>query len=448
MNNKGGLSALYPTVIQTYDAADPTNAAKFGLVASTTDMATINLTDTTVEGACSLRTTNGDNGSYQALRGLYIKMNGNDDSTISGSLSHTGGSSVSPPSYYLVERCIFDRVGFGGNMGFGKASALGTEYYPNACSNWVIRNCGFLNGWRSSVYLSGVSSIVFEDNVIWHNGWKAGVTDRTTSTALGGPQNQRHNLYMQWDTSGTARRNVSIQPSFDSFGIRGDSWVCQHNVSVDSPSHFRLGVGNLGSAFGGEPTEGEYWFPAGFLVNYYRCVAIGGAIEGAASSSYTFGGSIRYTKSGSGFEECLFVKPDVPAEAGEAVIHIDTASDNMIDSNCAFDDNLIVGYTNSTGTNSGGTTTFDGSASYNPVRTFTGVNYIEGSTVDANRVTNAGLSFPTAYTDASLATALGYADVAAMGSAMALSPWTGHAKTLLSAVFTGYGRTLDATVLP
>lgn len=120
----------------------------------------------------------------------------------------------------------------------------------------------------------------------------------------------------------------------------------------------------------------------------------------------------------------------------------------MIDSYCDFKDNLIVGYTNSIGNNSGGTTTYDAGAAYHPRRTFTGVNYIEGSTVDANRVTNSGLSFPNAYTDSSLATALGYGSVGAMGQAMALAPWTGHAKTLLTTIFAGYGRTLDATVLP
>jgi hypothetical protein len=109
---------------------------------------------------------------------------------------------------------------------------------------------------------------------------------------------------------------------------------------------------------------------------------------------------------------------------------------------------LIEDYTNSYGTNIGGTSTSDFSANFNPYRVFEGVNYIEGATIDATLVSNSGLTYPNAYTSATLASALGDASVAAMALRMGQSPWLGHAKTLLSTVFAGYGRTFDPTVLP
>jgi hypothetical protein len=233
LQGKDGFSAAYPTVVSSYDPADPTNTAKYGrgdqrnarpVIIPTNGMITSSLT------------------SYIALVGLDI----NPGNTELNQVSFIGGGAVGgAASYVLVENNIFRYTGI------GYVDGGNPDYDAPLGQHLIIRNNSIYGVWSATdahhvggIYVDGNGNVAVEDNVIYHTGWKIGVS-RDVGPDAGGPTVFNHPLYLQCNCgTQVVRRNLMVDNSADGGIARGDFLTWKENVAIKSPNGFGIGSGN------------------------------------------------------------------------------------------------------------------------------------------------------------------------------------------------------------
>lgn len=219
MTNKDGFSLLYPSVLQSYDPADPTNEAKMG-------RATANRpTFTGAESSGSPFISPCCNGStvtnYVAVRGLNINP-GNITDQIVGMVWVGDG--------ILLENNIFAYTG------------LSLQSQMHVQHHWILRGNALHGSFSSSdlfsgqqLYVDGTDTLTVEDNVLWHGGWKEGA-NRSDNYTLGGARQYTHPIYQQDPTNAIIRRNLIADGSADGGSHRGGV-IHQNNLLIDNPAN-------------------------------------------------------------------------------------------------------------------------------------------------------------------------------------------------------------------
>jgi hypothetical protein len=228
LTDMDGFSPVYPTVIQSYDPAEPTNEAKYGRAAG-------NRPVITKAGQWYTMMGGGTSPQYTAVRGFDFDP-GNLSKQEMMFLANTNGL----PNYFLFENNILAHVSFVANLARNGSQAIG----------WVIRGNSFYGAWAGEagyhtqgVYMSYVH-YTLEDNVIWHAGWKVGANrdDSVTAGGLVGDDVFRHPIYAQFSSDGTARRNLIMDGAADGGMMRGDI-IANENLGIDNPIGLALGGG-------------------------------------------------------------------------------------------------------------------------------------------------------------------------------------------------------------
>jgi len=300
LSSKGGYSAQYPTVISSYNPADPTNESEIGRGDQRGARPVLNPGGALVDGGPV---------SYIAIKGLDFNpgnipgqgLTFNGDGT-----NGTGGA-----NYVLIENNLFRYSGItlvdGGD---GYTTTPRTQHL-------IIRNNSIYGVWSSTdaqhvggIYVEGADGVTIEDNVIWHTGWKVGVS-RDTGPNTGGPTIFNHPIYLQANC-GTeiVRRNLVMDNSADGGIARGSNITWQENVAIKSPNGFGLGAGNP-QDFTGQPN--------GSLVDASYNLSVG-AVDLTSTQPRGQGYTLANLASGSKIHNNLLIYSDAtPNSADQAV---------------------------------------------------------------------------------------------------------------------------------
>jgi hypothetical protein len=217
---KFGFSPVHPTVIQSYDPADPFNEARYGRAAAGKRPV---LFTSRVDGMSAHHRNADQPYSYFAIRGLDWNPGNVPDQFISWNTNN----------YLLFENNVFRYTQL----------AAGGE----ATVKHIYRKNSFYGSWSATahaqgIYANGTRGVTVEDNVFWHVGWNVNAS-REDLPANGGPTIFRHSVYMQTDTSAVARRNVFVDPAATGASMRGDVGIFE-NVFIDNPISIASGLGD------------------------------------------------------------------------------------------------------------------------------------------------------------------------------------------------------------
>lgn len=386
---RDGYSAQYPTVIQSYDPADPFNEAKHGRATGSKR---------------PVFAVSGDNavtilGSNYAIRGLDLDGASQPDVVE----SFVGGN-----NNVLLENNIFRAV----DVTFDKGSG-------SQASHQVMRKNAFYGTWSPTshaqgLYVGGTDALTVEDNVFWHNGWKVGVT-RDTDVTLGGPTTFRHALYAQIDTSSLVRRNTFIDPSLTGCSCRGDTSI-QENVFIDNPGAIGAGMG---------PNYNVYR-PNGVAIDIGYNLVLGDA---DLNSSLPFGQAIASGngKPGSSAHNNLILLSRNMTGMNVATLNNQSQYDQP--SYLDFTNNLVYHYSAVMAVNGG----------IYPAQTITTYNNNRWDAPASGTNTNsAGITFSNPLTSAGLYTALGCGTKDQCVQLMINSPEAGWAAKIRSIMWAGY----------
>jgi hypothetical protein len=230
-----GFSAAYPTVIQTYDPADPTNTAKYGKA--------VHPNRPVLDTGDNVQDLVGGGGGSPdkppnnlIIRGLVWQP------------SVTAGISFIPGASVYIGQVIFENCIL---RGTGVAIQNNGQYGYAGIGGWIIfRNCSLYGEWSptgdgAGVYIDGCKHVTLEDSVWVRNGYRMGA-NRDDSKASGGCMDtlgRRHAWYLQEDCNTTlCRRNIIIDPANDSGQNRSAS-LQYDNVIIDSPIAAAIGSG-------------------------------------------------------------------------------------------------------------------------------------------------------------------------------------------------------------
>lgn len=218
-----GLSAAYPTVMQSYDSADPTNTAKYGRATGSNRPVFTNSFHSPVFAHGAI--------NFIAFRGLDFNP-GNVEGAVIDLLS--GAFNV---SYILWENCRFQYIM--ANIQ-GQAATPSLKYIFRLCSGHGQWHSSGDEQWIFSDYLDGLT---VEDCVSYHSGWKEGAS-RSDTAANGGATIFSHPIYAQ-DTSpnSTVRRCVFIEGAADGGRIKAGG-LYQNNLVLNCPISVSNGGGN------------------------------------------------------------------------------------------------------------------------------------------------------------------------------------------------------------
>jgi hypothetical protein len=221
MSLKGGFSLLYPSVIESYDPADPLNEAKYGRATSGRPV----LTGAEPSGSPFINVANTPVG-FVAVRGLDINP---------GNISGQNIGMVGVGDGILFENNILRYTGM--------------SFVPNGtptAQHWIVRNNAIYGTWDDTtataghgIYADGSPTMTIEDNVLWHNGWKIGA-NRDDTLANGGASMFRHPVYQQTTTDAIFRRNLTVDGASDGGSFRG-SITATENLQIDNPIAFGVG---------------------------------------------------------------------------------------------------------------------------------------------------------------------------------------------------------------
>jgi hypothetical protein len=230
-NGRRGFSALYPTVIQSYNPAASGDTTQYGRATGT------NRPSIDFGGADQISNGGGGHASEPAgklaLRGLKFT-----------SATEANLSFIPTPllnGFLLVENSIFDKVALvhqqEGSYGlYGIADRL------------IVRNSSFYGQYgysTSAIYVSSLAHVTLEDNFFYHVGWKEGVS-RDSSYTIGGlvgADGRNHDFYVQEDTGSiSVRRNLHMEASYDTGQARASA-IVEQNVFVDNPINALGGSG-------------------------------------------------------------------------------------------------------------------------------------------------------------------------------------------------------------
>jgi hypothetical protein len=397
---KGGNSPQYPTVIESYDPADPANDAKYGRG----DQRGARPVLTVSQGQVS-------NGTFAniAIRGLDFNPGNNPDQ---------GFAIVGHGSYILIENNLFRYTG----LGYDSTDAQSTT--PTA-SHVIVRNNSFYGQWSTGgrtggFYLAGIDSPTIEDNVFWHCGWKIGAS-RDDDPAVGGATVFSHSYYIQTNsTNAIVRRNLSADGAGDGGIARGDS-IFTENLFIDNPA--AIGVGG-GPSYNIDRPNGVT-----FEVSYNAIIG-----DADVNSTHPLGWAINTTngKSGSRVHNNLIVRSRSPIGPGVSGFSNNAAFD--MPSYAQYDHNLMYQWVASNGQ------VYWPSCGNFPTQCHTSYDYnVWDGTVQGTNTNSASTSFATPYTAAQLYAALGFADKTAFINYAIEHPEAHIQRNARSLLFTGYG---------
>jgi len=387
-----GYSAEYPTVIQSYDPADPANEAKYGH-AGQGRRPVVN----SGGGAQQITCCGSNHNQFLAIRGLDFNP---------GDKPDQGISFVGTTDYILLENNLFRYTAVGFDIGGSGRS-----------SHHILRHNSFYGQWSPTgstggIYDAGTDVAVIEDNVFWHTGWRLGVT-RDTDVTLGGPTYFRHPIYQQTNSIGfTIRRNIFMDGAADGGSLRNNV-VFTENVSIDDP----IGVGVGGQITGGSSSEvshNAFIGDADVNTSYPRGDAIWG-INGQPGSS---------------IHHNLIVRRRDPNSLNGYALHLEANVGN--DSTFDVHDNLIYLWSSASANNTRGE--FGGAAlhlTYN-------YNVWDAPAWGTN-LNNGSKNYPSPYTSAQMFAALGCTDKAGCAAQMIETPELGWGIKARGILWLGYG---------
>jgi len=374
----GGYSPMYPTVIQSYDPADPTNEAKYGR--ATGGARPVLNTGGTVQQ--NLLMGGGTSGKYFVVRGLEFNPGANVPLAEIRMLPNTSGT----PDYILFENDIFryTMLNLDNTASAGKVKA----------TKFIVRNSSLYGEWgdhSQGVYVANVNGTTLEDNVWWHNGWKPGAS-RNDPQNSGGSSIFNHPIYAQSDTINTVvRRNVFIDTATDGGNLKGGGTYTQ-NLVIRCANAFAFGSGNSYSvdAPNGVVIEGAYNAVIGSNIVNSTSGAVGWGVHtnnGRQGSSAVHHNVFALNDQSTGYALLADASADVT---------YNVALPNYTD----FHDNVSYRWNPS-----GQTTAF----ASNPLVHATATNNLWDDPSSGTNINNGGHVFANAYTETSLLNALGYA---------------------------------------
>jgi hypothetical protein len=397
---KGGYSPQYPTVIESYNPADPLNESEYGRGDQRNARPVLT-------GAHN-QLTNGTT-SYIVFKGLDFNP---------GNTPDHGFAFVGDVRYILLENNIFRYTGV----------SVDTTNYPSisaTSTHFIVRNNSLYGMWSTGgrsggFYIAGVSGITVEDNVFYHDGWKIGAS-RDDDFSVGGATVFSHSYYLQTNTTGAiVRRNLSADGAGDGGIARGDS-VFTENLFIDNPA--AIGVG------GGPQYNIDRPTGVTFDVSYNAIIG-----DADVNSTHPLGWAINTTngQSGSRVHNNLIIRsrnPSGPAMSGFS----NNAAFNQ-PSYAQYDHNLMYQWVVLTGQ------VYWPSCGGFPAQCFTtyDANNWDGSAQGTN-TNSASTSFPNPYTAAQLYAALGFADKTAFINYAINHPEAHIQRNARAMLFTGYG---------
>jgi hypothetical protein len=334
LTDMDGFSPVYPTVIQSYDPADPTNEAKIGRATGGTRPVIAKT------GKWAIMMGGGTSPKYTAIRSFDFNPGNLSEQEINF-FPNTNGY----PDYFLFENNIVRYAAFGANLGHGGTTET---------AGWVIRGNAFYGAWSATpgyhsqgIFLSWVS-YTLEDNVIWHAGWKIGASrdDFTENgglgTAIAGGAIEgifRHPIYAQLTTSGVSRRNLVIDGAADGGSYRGDI-LAYENLGIDNPIAMGLGGGN----------NYETLRPDGQTIEAHHNVFLGDAQIAGTAGAYGWGIDVTNGKPGSSIHHNVLAH----AHAGNTSHAFETKADFDLPSYAYWHDNVAYQWTASGSTHTKG----------------------------------------------------------------------------------------------
>lgn len=393
----GGNSAQYPTVIQSYDPADPLNDAKYGRGDQRGARPVLT--------APQAQLGNGIY-SYLAIRGLDFNP---------GNVAGPALAFVGQSNYILIENNIFRFTGVSFDKGDKTASTRHILRHNSLYGQWST------GGRTGGLYDSGTDGITLEDNVFWHNGWRVG-GNRDDDYTVGGATVFSHAFYLQTDTTAAVvRRNLSMDGAGDGGIARGDIFFTE-NISIDNPACVGLGGG---------PTYNTDR-PNGVMIeaSYNACFG-----DADVNSSHPLGWAVNTSngKSGSRVHHNLIARsrnPNGPAMGGFSNY---AAFDQP--SYAQYDHNVIWSWVSQAIELH---SYYEAGGAF-PAQTHTTYDYNSwDGMAQGTNVNSAGLIFPTPYSGPQLWAALVCGDKASCAARMIETPelnWGAKARTLL---FAGY----------
>jgi len=411
MTGKDGFSPVYPTVFETYDPADPLNEAKYGRATSGRPLITAAGLQPVLAGA-------GTSPKYLAIRGFDFSPTNSSGNSFS-MVNNTTGSA----DYILIENNIFRYMFVVADMAA-----------PNTAGRmvgWVIRGNSIYGGWASSghaqgLYMSG-TNYTLEDNVIWHGGWKVGASrdDDISAGGLVGDAVFRHNVYIQENSSGTVRRNLSIDGAADGGQYRGDVLFTE-NIGIDNPIQVGLGGGDQYSTYR----------PDGVSLEASYNVFLGDA-DITSSDPRGWGVTSANGKPGSSFHHNVIARSRNPNNASRS---FDTVLGYDVPSYMDWSDNVVYQWVSS------GKTVLEETKGFT-AGIFT--SYNRNKWDDASSGTNVNISsvtFPNPYTMDQLYQALGFTGATSAARKQAFIDYMiahpedhGRQRSMLSLALQGYG---------
>jgi hypothetical protein len=399
---KQGYSAAYPTVISSYDPADPANEAKYGRG----DQRNARPVLTANQGQVG-------NGTYS-----YIAIKGLDFNP--GNVADRAIAFVGKASFILIENNIFRYTGL--SFDTGEAQTI----FPTT-AKIIVRNNSLYGMWSTGgrtggLYVAGYAGPTVEDNVFYHNGWKIGAS-RDDDPSVGGATVFSHSYYLQTNTTGAAvRRNLSADGAGDGGIARGDS-VFAENLFIDNPA--AIGVG------GGPSYDLERPTGVSFDVSYNAIIG-----DADVNSTHTLGWAINTTngQSGSRVHHNLIVRsrnPNGPSMSGFS----NNAAFNQ-PSYAQYDHNLIWNWVSQADQLH---SAYESCGAF-PAQCHTtyDFNAWDGAAQGTN-TNSASTVFPKAYTVAELYAALGFANKQAFIDYAINHPEAHVQRNARALLFTGYG---------
>jgi hypothetical protein len=410
----GGLNATYPFVIQSYDPADPTNEAKLGRAAGNNRPAfnTSGIVSQTIASGAGPQ-------DYHAIRGIRFAPPSTPLLEVKLNVPTSGTS-----DYWLFENSlfpytalIFDNVGSAGGVKQQKI---------------IVRNCALYQEYgdhSQGIYAANTDGITIEDNVFWANGRLSGVS-RDASQATGGASIFNHPIYLQSDTiNSVVRRNVFIDTATDGGNLKGGGTYTQ-NLVIRCANAFSFGGGDNYSVDA----------PNGIVIDGSYNAVIGSNIVNSTSGAVGWGAHTNNGKqSQPGIHHNVLARNDqATGYAWMADAAPDITNSVALPNYTDFHDNVSYLWNPS-----GQSTSFtpNGSLLHATISNTKWDDPTSGTNTNVGSVT-----FPNAYTETSLLSALGYASETAAINDWIANPeqhgWRLGPKLMLQ----GYG--VDISAMP
>ena len=409
----GGYSPLYPTVIQSYDPADPTNEAKYGRATGSSRP----VLDTSGTVQQNFLMGGGTSGKFFAVRGLDFNPGASAALAEIRILPNTYGT----PDYILFENNIFryTMLNFDNQGSAGKVKA----------AKFIVRNNALYDQFgdhSQGMYIANVDGTTIEDNVFWSNGRLHNVS-RDAPQSSGGSSIFNHPIYAQDDTINTVvRRNVFIDTATDGGNLKGGGTYTQ-NLVIRCANAFAFGSGNDYSVDA----------PNGVVIEGSYNAAIGSNIVNSTSGAIGWGVHTNNGRQGfSAVHHNVFARND---QSNGYALMADAAADvtynKALPNYTDFHDNISYLWNRS-----GQSTAF----TTNPLVHATVNNNLWDDPTSGTNINNGGHVFPNAYTETTLLNALGYADETSFVNDLINNPEKHVQRQAVALMLGGYGVDISA----